>query len=37
LQNGTDVLASIRNCKTPEVRFRAMLTEKTSDVQLVRS
>jgi hypothetical protein len=25
LQNGTDALASMRNCKTPELRFRARL------------
>jgi hypothetical protein len=27
LQNGTHALTSMRNCKTPEIRFRALLTQ----------
>jgi hypothetical protein len=27
LQNGTDTLTSMRNCKTLEVRFRALLSQ----------
>jgi hypothetical protein len=27
LQNGTDALTYMRNCKTLEVRFRALLTQ----------
>jgi hypothetical protein len=35
LQNGTDALASMRNCKTPELKFRALLlTEGASAVKL---
>gem|GEM_PF-6820505 len=34
MQNGTDALASVRNCKTPVIRFRALLTEEAYDVQV---
>ena len=27
MQNGTDALTSMHNCITPEVRFRALLTQ----------
>ena len=29
-----DLLASIQNCKTPELRFRTLLTEGASKVEL---
>jgi hypothetical protein len=34
LQNGTNALASVRKCKTPEVRFCALLSRKGSNLQL---
>jgi hypothetical protein len=38
LQNGTDALTSMRNCKTLEVRFRALLTqEEIRQLEVVRA
>jgi hypothetical protein len=38
LQNGADTLTSMRNCKTPEVRFRALLTQdETRQLEVVRA
>jgi hypothetical protein len=38
LQNGTDTLTSMRNCKTLEVRFRALLTQdETQQLEVVRA
>jgi hypothetical protein len=38
LQNGTDTLTSMRNCKTLEVRFRALLTQdETQQLEVMRA
>ena len=34
MQNGTDALASMRNRKTSELRFRALLPRDASEVEL---
>jgi hypothetical protein len=38
LQNGTDALASMRNCINTEVRFRALLSQdETRQLEVVRA